>query len=192
MCLKRVRLRNFVIVVLTLLVLESYFVYSVAGDTYLSLFMEPTSAVASPKVILQQGIVGSSTIYTNNTSAKVNVSAPILTAETYDYVLEAANQVEDNWQVNLEVYDSSNIDRLSSANVTIHDGTNSTQIIISSGSISQSEGSFYDLGSSNTVYIAIQDLQASSSGTSLLYVYLNIRIPNTSTYARYIITFEIT
>jgi len=44
--------------------------------------MEPNTTVSSPLVILEEGNVsGASTIYTNNTSAKVNVTAPV-----FDYV----------------------------------------------------------------------------------------------------------
>jgi hypothetical protein len=145
----------------------------------------------TPNVILQQGTAGSSTIYTNSTSAKVSVDS---TTETYDYVLEVVNQVADNWTVNLQFYDSSNISRLSSLNISIHDGASSNQIAVSGGSIVKSEGEPYNLsgGAGSTVYISITNLQEITSGTSYLYVYLKILVPDTSTYSLYMITFEIT
>ena len=114
------------------------------------------------------------------------------TSTTYDYVLEVVNQVADNWQVNLQVYDSSNIGRLSSLNISLHDGTSSNQIAVSGGNITQPEGPPYNLTSNMTTYISISDLQATSSGTSYLYVYLKILVPSTSTYNLFIITLEIT
>jgi hypothetical protein len=111
---------------------------------------------------------------------------------TYDYVLKVVNQVADNWTVNLQVYDSSNIDRLSSLNISLHDGTSSNQIAVSGGNITQSEGPPYNLTENATIYIAITNLQATTTGTSHLYVHLKIQVPDTSTYMLYVITFEIT
>ena len=111
---------------------------------------------------------------------------------TYDYVLKVVNQKTDNWTVNLQVYDNSNIDRLSNATISFHDGSTSDQIIIDGGVITQSQGPQYDLLDSATIYISISNLQATTIGTSYLYVYLKILVPDTSTYSLYIITFEIT
>jgi len=110
----------------------------------------------------------------------------------YDYVLRVINQVTNDWKANLRVYDSSNIGRLLSLNISFHDGTTNNQIAVKNGNITQSEGAFYDLAGSTTIYISISNIQASTSGTSYLYAYLKILSPGTSTYALYIITFEIT
>jgi len=158
-----------------------------ALNVYYSL-ASPISA-ETPKVILQSGTAGTSTIYMNNTSAKVSVSAP---SPTYDYVLKIVNQVANNWKANLKVYDSFNIGRLSNTTISFHDGSTSNQIIINGGIITQSEGPQYDLVGSATIYISMSNVQASASGTSYLYVYLKILVPDTSTYSLYIITFEIT
>ncbi|MEM2935590.1 MAG: DUF2341 domain-containing protein [Candidatus Bathyarchaeia archaeon] len=112
---------------------------------------------------------------------------------TYDYVLKVKNnQVVDAWKVNLRVYNSLNISRISGAKISFHDGTTSDQIIINGGVIMQSEGPRYDLLGSVTIYISISDLQATASGSSYLYVHLKILTPNTSIYILYTITFEIT
>jgi len=143
-----------------------------------------------PKVILQSGTAGTSFIYTNSTSAKVSVSA--FEAPTYDYVLKINNTVTYAWKINLTVYSSLNVDRVSNATIRFHDGTTSDQIIISEGVITQSEGPQYDLLGNATRYISIVNLYASTSGTSYLYVYLRILVPSISTYSLFIITFEIT
>jgi len=106
--------------------------------------------------------------------------------------LKVVNQVTENWKVNLKVYDSFNIGRISSAKISLHDGTTSDQIIINGGVITQSEGAPYDLAGSATIYISISNLWATASGTSRLYLYLKIQVPNTSTYNLLIVTFEIT
>jgi len=110
---------------------------------------------------------------------------------TYDYVLKVVNQVADAWKVNLKAYSSSNIARISSTTISFHEGSTSNQIIISGGSITQSEGSQYDLLGSTTIYISMSNVQASTSGTSYIYMFLKVLKPNTSTYSLFIITFEI-
>jgi len=115
-------------------------------------------------------------------------------AETYDYALKINNTVTDEWDISLSVYDSSNIVRLSGTTISFYDGTQNDQLIISNGEITQSEGPLYDLGTSpnNIVYVSMSNLYANASGTSYLYVYLKILVPNTSTYNLFVITFEIT
>lgn len=110
---------------------------------------------------------------------------------TYDSVLKIVNQVADNWQVNLQVYDSSNTGRLSNMTISFHDGETSDQIVVSGGNITQSEGTLYDLAGSVTIYISISNLQATTSETSYIYVYLKILVPSTSTYNLFVITLEI-
>ena len=127
-----------------------------------------------------------------------NIDATILhvwtSGGTYDHVLKVVNQIANNWTLNLQVYNSSNIGRLLSLNISLHDGTSSNQIAISGGSIVKSEGEPYNLpeGTGSTIYISISNLQATTTETSYLYVYLKIQVPNKSTYILFIIVFEIT
>jgi hypothetical protein len=125
-----------------------------------------------------------------------NIDATLLhiwATETYDYVLKVKNnQVADAWKVSLKAYGSSNIARISSTTISFHDGTSSDQIIVSNGIITQSEGALYDLAVSATIYIKMSNVQAPTSGTSYIYVYLKVLVPSTSTYSLFIITFEIT
>ena len=110
----------------------------------------------------------------------------------YDYILKVANQVAYAWKINLKVYDSFNIVRLTNTTISFHDGTSSDQVIISNGNITQSEGTIYNLTGNVIMYIKIGNVQANATGTSYLYTYLKILVPNTSTYSLFIITVEIT
>jgi len=65
--------------VLTFFFLLGYSLQSAAGSAYYSLLMQDYATVTSPPVILEEGTAGNSTIYTNRTSAKVGVSAPLTT-----------------------------------------------------------------------------------------------------------------
>jgi hypothetical protein len=116
------------------------------------------------------------------------------TASTYDPVLNVVNQVTNAWNVSLQVYGSSSIARLTSGTISFHDGTSSQQIVVNGGSIVQSQGALYNLlgGSGTTVYVSVSNLLANATGTSYLYVNLEILTPNTSTYLAYAITFAMT
>jgi hypothetical protein len=130
-----------------------------------------------------------STEYSNQNSPSTFYTVGL--PSTYDFVLKVANQVTNAWKVSLKVYGSSNIARLSSTTISFHDGSTNNQIIISGGNITQSEGSQYDLLGSTTIYISMSNIQAPTSGTSYVYVYLTVLRPNTSTYSLFIINFEI-
>jgi len=155
----------------------------------ISLVMQPSVAVTAPPVILQPGTAGNSTIYTNSTSAKVSVASDI----TYDYVLRVNDTFTDSWQVRLKKYSDSNTNRLQNCTIYFHNATNanSTQIVIENGSFNQTEGSWCTLTSLETIYIALT-VEANSTGTSYVHVYLEVLIPTTTTYAQYVILFEIT
>ncbi len=112
---------------------------------------------------------------------------------TFNYVLRVNNTETDSWQIRLKKYSDSNINRLQNCTIYFHNSSDGTsrQIYIEDGSYTNQTGPWYDLGGSETIYIAMK-VEASSTGTSYVYVYLEILIPDTTTYAQYIITFEIT
>jgi len=112
---------------------------------------------------------------------------------TYDYVLRVNNTVTNSWEARLKKYANASIGRLQNCTIYFRNATNanSTQIVIENGSFNQTEGPWYNLDNSETIYIAIT-VEANSTGTSYVYAYLEIRTPNTTTYAQYVITFEIT
>lgn len=116
-------------------------------------------------------------------------------ARAADPVLNVVNQATGAWNVSMKVYSNSNIARLSNAIIGFHDATTSSdQIVVSSGSVTQSQGTLFNLpgGSGSTVYISMSNLLANATGSSYLYVRLKILTPNTTTYLLYVITFEIT
>lgn len=70
-----------------LLILSGMLVNGVIGGTHYSLVMQPFMAIDVPPVILQNGTAGTSLVYTNDTSAKVNVEGfgqMMLYVDTYD------------------------------------------------------------------------------------------------------------
>jgi len=111
--------------------------------------------------------------------------------ESYDYVLQVANQVADAWKIRLSAYGQSNTIRLENCTIYFHNGGASRQIYINEGLYEQQVGNWYDLAASATDYIAIT-VKANSTGTSFIHVYLEILEPNTSIYIRYILRFVIT
>ena len=149
--------------------------------------MEPSTMVTSPPVELHNGTAGTSMIGTNSTSAKVSVES----SGNFNYVLNMTEISGSNWTVRLSAYDDSNRGRLSNCSIYIYDGSNSTQIVILNGAYVNQTGPWYNLNASSTEYIWMS-VNASNSGPSYVYSYLEIRVPDKTTYIRYIITFEIT
>ena len=116
----------------------------------------------------------------------------VWTVGTYDYVLRVNNTATSSWQIRLKKYSDSNISRLQNCTIYFHNSTDGTssQIYIQNGLYINQTGPWYDLGDSETIYIAMT-AATNSTGTSSISTYLEVLIPNTTTYAQYIITFEI-
>jgi hypothetical protein len=115
-------------------------------------------------------------------------------SSNYNYVLKIVNQVTDAWKIRLTTYSQSNIGRLNNCTIYFRsssDGT-SRQIYIVSGACLNATGPWYDLPTSPAERYIVVALQANNSEVSYVYVYLEILVPNITTYARYVITFEIT
>ncbi|MEM3728332.1 MAG: DUF2341 domain-containing protein [Candidatus Bathyarchaeia archaeon] len=109
----------------------------------------------------------------------------------FDYVLRAVNQVADSWNIRLRAYNQMNIGRLSNCTIYFYnDGEVSCQICIINGEYSQQFGSWYNLTGLSTAYIAVT-VSATSTENTWLYAYLEILVPNTSTYNLMEVAFEI-
>jgi len=138
---------------------------------------------------------------TNSSDASQNfwdIDATLLhiwteTDYNYDYVLRVNNTDTDSWKIRLKKYSDSNIGRLQNCTIYFHNATDGTssQLVIENGLFTNETGPWYDLGNSETIYIAMTT-QANSTGTSLVHAYLEIRVPDTTTYDQYVITYEIT
>ena len=152
-------------------------------------------------------------IYTSNGDAKIKVTGILSTttqyqqktnqiklvysyssSPNYNYVLKIVNQDVATWKIRLKAYSNTSITRLNNCTIYFRNASDGTsrQIYIQSGSYVNQTGPWYDLPASPAErYIAIT-LDATVAGESLVYVYLEILIPDKTTYARYILTFEIT
>jgi hypothetical protein len=179
------RVRRFIYIVLALFILLGT-QHIASGSTLFYIAIQTSTLVDLPPLILQN--VTSSFIYTNNTSAKVTV--PSSGAELD--VLQIINQTSDNnWQLQLIKYNDTDITRLTNCTIWLHnETTTSVQIKIIDGIYNQTSGNLYEFTSNNTKITIIATTNA--TGTSLIYTYLKILKPDTSTYSLYTITFEIT
>lgn len=120
-------------------------------------------------------------------------AAGVYLPNTYDYVLGVNNTATSSWQVRLKRYSDLNIGRLLNCTIYFHNSTGggiSSQIVIQNGTYTTQTGTWYDMGSSATIYIAMT-VQANSTGTSYIYTYLEVLTPGTTTYAQYVITFQV-
>lgn len=142
-------------------------------------------------VTLENGTDQISTIYANNTSAKISVNATP-TSSTYNYSLNIVNNNASLWGVRLEYFDPININRVNTTIILHNNSTSSEQITITGGNINQTNN-YYNSTSNATIHIGIIDLvENSPEQTTILQTYLRIKTPNTTTYTLYIITFEFT
>jgi len=177
--------------------------YATGGEGYLQ---HISSGVNETKTLT---ITVNPEAYTRNGEAKIKITAVKTTlspfqqetnqiemcfhALKYHYVLQVANQASEAWKIRLTAYSQSNINRLSNCTIYFTDPsgtTTSNQILIRSGAYIQQQGSWQDLAGLDTVYIAMT-VSTSNMETSHIHAYLEILIPNTSTYNLMTITFEI-
>lgn len=175
--------------VLTIFILMVHTLQSTTGTTYYSTIKQVRTALDSPPIILSNGTVGSSTVYLNGTSANVNIVTQNQT--DFNYVLKITENHGSSWKIRLKAYNQSNIGRLINCSIYIYNGSNSIQIVILNGAYSQQIGAWYDLFASDSEYVWVH-VERSYAGTSYVYAYLEVSIPNTATYAQYLVTFVIT
>ena len=138
------------------------------------------------------GFVSTTTQYQQKVN-QIKLLYSFTSSTAYDHVLKIVNEVSDSWKIRLRAYSQSNIARLNNCTIYFHNATDGTsgQIYIISGSYTRQTGPWYDLPSSPAErYIALT-LDASSSEVSYVYVYLDVLVPDRTTYAQYVLTFEI-
>jgi hypothetical protein len=120
----------------------------------------------------------------DTTQDSLNIDAALLNVwtDTYDYILSVASQKGYTQNITLTLYNYSNINRLSNCTVWFHDGTQSVQIRITNGVVTQSSSANYALPASSSRYIAAY-VQQSSPGTSTLSIRLEAKTQNSIIYA---------
>lgn len=181
---------HYVLIGIVLSLILSFPCQKVSGDINDFMNLKSDLSCVTPLVILKDGANNTSTVYTNNTSAKISINATS-TPSTYNYSLDIVNNNASLWEVRLEYFDYTNIDRVNTTIILHNNSTSSGQITISGGNISQTSN-YYNLTTTATIHIGVMNLVENFSGTTILRVYLRIKTPNTTTYTLYIVTFEFT
>jgi hypothetical protein len=172
---------------------EGYLTYSSNGSNetkLLSINTNPQFYTSSGEAKIKiTGVKTTTTPYQQKTN---QVKLVYSSSSNYDYVLKIV-QVSDSWEIRLKAYSDSQKERLKNCTIYFRSASDDTsnQVSIINGAYTKQFGDWYNLPVSAERYIVIT-LQANTSGTSYVYVYLEIRIPDKTTYAQYIITFEIT
>jgi len=132
------------------------------------------------------------TFYCGGQADEASIKVRTFALASYDYVLRVNNTETSSWQIRLKEHSDSNINRLENCTIYFHNSTDGTsnQIVIENGGYTQDVGPWYDLGNSETIYLAMTT-QSNSAGTSYIYVCLEVLTIGTTTYAQYVITFEV-
>ena len=186
----RAKKLHFVWIAAALLILFSFSCKGAFGTTCDLLNLKSNIECIVPLVVLEDGANNASTVYTNSTSARITINATP-TPSTYNYSLNIVNNGANIEEVRLECFGSENVSRVN-ATMLLHDNvTSSTQITISGGTVNQTN-EYYNLTANATIHLGIQDLVKSEEGSTILHAYLRIKVLNSLTYDRYIITFEFT
>jgi hypothetical protein len=173
---------------------EGYLTYVSSGTNetrFLSLSINPQFYVSNGYAKIKVTGVKTTTTQYLQRANQVKLAYDYNVSPNYDCVLGISENHGDDWKVRLRAYNESNMGRLNNCSLFIYDGSNSTQIVILNGAYSQQTGSWYDLAASDIGYIWMH-VEATSTEISYIKVYLEILIPNTATYAQYILTFVIT
>ncbi|MEM2568992.1 MAG: hypothetical protein QXT67_03515 [Candidatus Bathyarchaeia archaeon] len=109
----------------------------------------------------------------------------------YNYVLRVENKDVESWRIRLRTFSQVNIGRLLDCTISFSDDYRaSEQIIVSDGVYLQEYGEWLDIGSLDTIYISMVVL-ARDAGLSKIYAYLEVLVPNTSTYNLMTLEFEL-
>jgi hypothetical protein len=176
---------------------EGYQTYSSSGvneTKLLSINTNPQffSSNGNAKIKIT-GVLTTTTQYQQKVN-QVKLSYSYSSSSSYNYVLKIVNPVSDSWKIRLKTYSQSNIGRLNNCTIYFRNSTDGTsrQIYIVNGAYVNQTGPWYDLPASPAERYIVVALQATNSEVSYVYVYLEILVPNKTTYVQYIITFKIT
>lgn len=146
----------------------------------------------TPTNIVKRGFDYTRIYLQMNPSPSLSFSSEEAAKQHFDYVLSIDNTGASPLQVRLKSYSESNVNRLLECTLYFHNSTdgNSNQIRIQNGAYTQTIGNWYIVAPSQTVFIAVL-AQVNSTSLSSIYTYLEVGVPNTTTYIRYIIEFDV-
>ncbi len=111
-------------------------------------------------------------------------------ASSYEYVLKVANLASSALEIRLVAYSNINLSRITNLTMCIHNGINSSQIIVDAGSYSLQNGSWYSLAAGSNDYISVY-ISPCSPGTTTIYAYLEAHVPGCGVLMRYPVNFYI-
>jgi len=176
---------------------EGYLAYSSSGSNetkLLSINTNPQNFTSSGNAKIRLAGVFSTTTQYQQKANQIKLDYTYSASSDYDYVLKIVNQASESWKIRLRAYSESNIARLNNCTIYFRNSTDGTsgQIYIVGGAYTQQTGQWYDLPSSPAERYIVLSLDASDSEVSYIYVYLEILVPDKTTYAQYVLTFEIT
>jgi hypothetical protein len=176
---------------------EGYQTYSSSGvneTKLLSINTNPQWYTSSGNAKIKITGISTTTTQYQQKANQIKLAYSYNSSSNYDYVLKIVNNVSDTWKIRLTAYSQSNIERLTNCTIYFRNSSDGTsrQVYIENGAYVNQTGPWYDLPASPAErYIAVA-LQATNSEVSHVYVYLEILVPDKSTYAQYVIAFEIT
>ena len=135
-------------------------------------------------VLTDGGTATTVTIYWGS-GQTTNFQTPYL----YDYVLAIDNPTSTSYTVSLSLASSSGISQLTNLTIMFVSPF-SKQIIVTSGSVSQSSGSAVTLAGSGNIHIRV-GAQASSVGSASLVLSLKVKPSSSTAYAGYTINLSV-
>jgi hypothetical protein len=146
----------------------------------------------TPTNIVKRGFDYTRVYFRMSPDPSVSVGGVESLRANYDYVLRTSNVVANSRQIRLKKYSDSNINRLRECTIYLHNSTggNFTQIRVQNGVYTQDAGQWCTLPPSSASFIAMT-VQTNSTSFSRIYAYLDVRVPNTTTYIRLIVEFDI-
>jgi hypothetical protein len=146
----------------------------------------------TPTTVVKRGFDYALVCLTMDPSPSLSLGSEEAATQRSDYVLKINNTETNPLQIRLKKYSESNINRLLECTLYFHNSTdgNSTQIRIQNGTYTQTTGNWYSLAPSQAVFIAVLT-RVNSTSLSSIYTYLEVEAPGTTTYAQYIIEFDI-
>ena len=112
-----------------------------------------------------------------------------LTPSNYNYVLSINNGAAVGWTVNLAAASSSNLGRLLNFTISLATAPVSKQVLIASGSVTQTSGTAVTLPASSTLNIAVGGTASAIPALSNSVITVSLKLLSSSTvYSQYTVT----